>query len=228
MLNAGTESQLQGAWQPGDDGSHEEPINHALARHGIDAEDWPYRETITFLHQWVDRFNAEFCGGRLPRAAVSLSRDRRSRLGWYLPSRDGLSLNYRVNLNTRHLTRKTDEVLETLLHELLHLEEHLFGKPGKGNYHTRGFQKRCEDLGIPCDHRGCNLGIRRPSPFTELLEHHGIPITVPMSEELRSALRHQEQPVTKLKRWTCGCTNVWAAVEVQAICTQCGKEFIRV
>lgn len=159
--------------------SKDDLLNQVLAQHGAEADDWYFQETLSFLHLWADRFNNNFLNGKLLSAAISLSPDRWRRLGWFLYGRDGLALNYRVNLNTLHLTRKTEEVLATLLHELLHLEEYLFGKPGKHNYHNKAFRLRCEELGIPCDSRGYRLGMCEP--FISLLRYYRIPVEVPIN-----------------------------------------------
>jgi len=39
--------------------------------------------------------------------------------------------------------------------------------------------------------------------------------------------RHQAKVGSRMKKWRCGCTTIRAAVEVNAICCQCGRQFMR-
>ena len=62
-------------------------------------------------------------------------------------------------------------------------------------------------------------------PFVSFLRGHGVDantrLEVPLEESPQRAGGH-------LTKWCCGCTNVWAAVEVRARCEHCRGKFERV
>jgi len=205
-----------------DSDPHFQDINNVLKEHAASIEDWRYHEFVQFLHEWADRFNREL-GLDIKTPAIQIARIRVWALGHYRYGRNGFGLRHQVTFNLRHLERPVADLLETLLHELLHEWQELCGKPGKGNYHNRQFREKARSYGLLVDHRGRSLGIQA-GPFTKLLAQHSVDAFVlppPQGEFARS------RPIgkSKLKKWSCGCTNVRAAVEVEALCLKCGAPF---
>ena len=45
-------------------------------------------------------------------------------------------------------TRTDKEILSTLVHEMVHLWQHVFGKPGRGRYHNAQWAKKMRELGL--------------------------------------------------------------------------------
>jgi predicted SprT family Zn-dependent metalloprotease len=160
-------------------------------------------------------------------AAISLDPDNIRTLGTYRLSRDGLALNYRINVNTKHLADRGDaDVLETLCHEQVHEWEHIGGRTKGGQYHTRAFRDKAEQIGIPVDRNGVSVGPIIDSPFIHLLAEHGVDLHIPPTP----APRHpQAQPRSTISPWTCSCTRVWVArrTELEASCGKCGERFVR-
>ena len=112
------------------------PVYHALAEHQIQEESWEFRELAAWLQIWTQRFNQEF---RLGLSEISLCIEWLSiyRLGHFRPGSNGFGLKGEIAINQRHLeSLKPWETLGTLLHELVHAWQEIYGKPGKNNYHN--------------------------------------------------------------------------------------------
>lgn len=209
-------------------------INTQLQEHASHVE-WSHAEILAELGTWYVRFNDEFFASALPPAAVSVERSRVNNLGWYMPMRDGLGLRFRVNVNSLHLERARALVLGVLLHETLHVwEDAICRRDARGgNYHTVRFRKRAAELGIPTDENGIWGGIADDGPFAALLRRHGVSLEVDVfaggTAKGAVPLVVAKGPGSRLARWNCGCTKVWASggVTVRAVCERCGGAFVQ-
>ena len=84
------------------------------------------------------------------------------------------------------------------------------------------------EFGIICDRKGRHQGVG--DPFVYLLKKHGIVFNRATKLEPDGTLKIPPQAnlkgKSKLKKWTCGCTNIRVAVkEFEAKCLKCGKKF---
>ena len=204
-------------------------LNEAIGKHAA-AADWEYAQVHADLLVWAARFNKEFFAGQLPPAAVSLEADDIRRMGWYLLKRDGLALSYRINLNTKYLASGDQvEILDTLLHEIIHQWEHIGGHTGGGRYHTKKFRDKAEDLGIPTDRYGRSLGRVPGGRFLALLEKYGVHLSIPPILAV-PASSSPPKPKSTITPWACACTRVWVArqTELNAVCGKCNGRFARV
>ncbi len=124
-------------------------------------------------------------------------------------------------MNKRYLSQPPFEVLGILLHEMLHGWQDANGNPGKGNYHNREYREKAKSLGLLVDTRG-RQGYAAESPFKEFLK--GFDVAVPAIE--RPLPQERPKGNAKMKKWSCGCTNVRCAVAgFQAKCLKCGRQF---
>jgi hypothetical protein len=205
-----------------------EEINEELRQHAVELHDWEYREHIRLLHEWRERFNDVFdLGLRTP--AIRIEQISHRRLGTYRYGRNGFGLGHEITINSLYLDRPLADQLSTLLHELFHEWQAVYGKPGKNNYHNRQFQQKAWLYGLVVNARGWHLRVE-PGRFTKLLAQHGVDLSsldAPSSSEQRPNVtrrltRHGD---SKLKKWSCGCTNVRCAVELAALCRRCGNLF---
>jgi hypothetical protein len=211
-------------WRSDQSSQTGELINDEVKQHVVIVDDWRYRQAVQVLHEWSERFNQEFDLG-LPTPAIQLERLSSRCLGTYQPGRNGFGLHHEITINTRHLDRPLDTQLETLLHEMLHQWQALYGKSGRGNYHNREFRQKASLYGFIVDARGCHLGIE-PGRFTILLAQYGVDMAalrVPEEEPVLAARTRRGD--SKLKKWSCGCTNVRCAVPLAARCLRCGNPF---
>ena len=198
-------------------------LNDAVRAHETGVE-WRHRELATVCYRFFDVFNAEFFSGRLPNCYLQFDRARADNLGHYRPGQNVIGARHEINLNTRHLDRPLQDILTTLLHEMAHQWQDLYGKPGRGNYHNREFTDKCVALGIPCTGgtRSCTLEIR--DPFIAVLRANGVNAA---ARTVAVAQTRQRAGTSKMKLWECGCMKIRAAVSVQARCLRCGALFER-
>jgi hypothetical protein len=101
----------------------------------------PTRSTYQGLTEAYDFFNERLFGGRLPRCLITMQRQKGA-FGYFagkrFGSRDGAEVTDEIALNPAHFrSRTTEESLSTLAHEMCHLEQEHFGKPGRTSYHNR-------------------------------------------------------------------------------------------
>jgi len=196
------------------------PVYRALAQHQQN-ENWECRDLMRELQRWAEIFNIQF---KLKIPAVSLCVDYLGtrRLGHYRYGHNGFGLRREIAINRRYLdSSKFWQVLGILLHELLHAWQDSYGKPGRGNYHNVEFRNKAKQYGLIVDHRGVTH-FEPDSPFMDLLREHSVRLPVlPQPQITRSGS-------SKLKKWSCGCTNVRVAVaDFQARCLKCGNLFVR-
>lgn len=197
------------------------PIYPLLADHQR-SESWSGQPLIALLQSWVERFNVEFKLD-IPEIVLCLDPLPANRFGQFRYGHNGFGLKGEIAINARYLTdqRAIWEILGTLLHEMLHGWQQVHGTPGKRNHHNIEFRDKARDLGLVIDRRGVT-GYAADSPFKALLRNHGI--DVPASEVLPIARPTRGR--SKLKKWSCGCTNVRVAVaDFRAQCLKCNGVF---
>ena len=212
-----------------------EIVNNAIMSHELITKEWEHTDCAKKLYKWDERYNKEFFKGELGTPVISFERTCYRILGHFVIGRNAIGVRWNININERYINRPLWEKLMILLHEKGHQWQHEYGKPGKRNYHNKEFQHKMELLGIPCDSRGITIAVR--DPFVSLLRRHGIDVDYIEHQKKGNILIENDiisknndfGSGSKLKKWTCGCTNVRVAIEdFQAKCLKCNKKFIRV
>jgi hypothetical protein len=99
-----------------------------------------------------DFFNAELWGGKLPQLLVTLQRKPRM-MGHFAPERyqhrRGSELIHEIALNPDCFVGQSDEqILDTLVHEMAHVWQQSFGKPGRRGYHNRQWGAEMKRIGL--------------------------------------------------------------------------------
>jgi len=203
----------------------EESINEELRQHAVDIVSWQHTEQARLFHHWAERFNQVFDLG-LRKPALRIEGISGQRLGTYRQGRNGFGVLDEITINARHLYRPLADHLATLLHEMIHEWQYLYGKPGRRNYHNRQFQQKARLYGLIVDERGHHLGVE-PGRFTSLLTQHGVDVSDLRAPDKEAPLlsKKMHRGDSKLKKWSCGCTNVRCAVQLAARCLRCGNVF---
>ncbi|MBI1181515.1 MAG: sprT domain-containing protein [Alphaproteobacteria bacterium] len=111
----------------------------------------PTRETYDPLQQAYENLNRALFENTLPNCLITLQRSKRS-YGYFCGDRfarpDG-QLTDEIALNPSHFRdRPQEEVLATLAHEMVHLWQHHFGKPGRGRYHNSEWAEKMMAIGL--------------------------------------------------------------------------------
>ena len=153
------------------------------------------------------------------------------RLGHYLPKawkagdRRGRDQDEIVFYADLCLAMGIEQVLATLVHEMVHLWQQHNGFAGRNNHHNLKFHAEAQRVGFKTT-KGDYLGHTEPTAkFAEAVAEFaprlkGIPF--------RKMYGTKRGPVGKMKKWICGCGDYAVRVAVakfNATCNLCGKRF---
>jgi hypothetical protein len=154
-----------------------EPISILLRKHQDSAKGWKYRDVLCDYYIWVERFNSEFeLNIPMPVIAIECLK-KRQRLGQFRFGRNPLGIKNQITISSHHIeSNEYWNQLSTVLHECLHLEQRLHGKPGRGNYHNKQFRDRAASLGLNVTQRGYTKHASENSPFFNVLAKYGVEI----------------------------------------------------
>lgn len=221
-------------------------FNYALRDHAIQQQ-FDFALVLDQLYIWADRFNNEF-DLRIGQSAIAIEAKNKRVLGTYRP-RNGFGLTHEIIFNLRHLIRPSKEILATLLHEQLHHWQSLHGVSSKtGWFHNFEYTNKAASLGMFVTNRGVldreasstNDGFDADGHFLSLLKKFGIDDSaagqmkfwkdcgVSLNESNCSLVTDFcGIPASKgrNKKWRCLCTNIRAAVQVEAVCLKCNHSF---
>lgn len=109
----------------------------------------PTAEVYTALDSAYQFFNARLFEGQLPGCLLTLTR-RKGANGyfWADQAKKGDLVADEIALNPHTMNRDPRAVLATLLHEMVHLQQQHFGKPGKDGYHNQQWVDMMEAVGL--------------------------------------------------------------------------------
>jgi hypothetical protein len=117
----------------------------------------PTTQTYTSLTTAYDFFTRELFAGGLPPCLITMQRHKGA-FGYFSGERfasvvDPKEITDEIALNPFHFaTRKSEEVLSTLAHEMVHLWQHHFGERPRKGYHDRQWASKMREIGlIPTD-----------------------------------------------------------------------------
>lgn len=190
--------------------------------------------TLATLHAEIARafhyFNERFWNGRLPVVVFSFfpQPPNGSRLGhfWAKTWKDG-------DGDRRHeiilyadlcLAAGIEQVMQTLLHEMVHLWQHEHGLPGKNNHHNREWHTEAARVGLVTEGRkgytsggeGFKAALADLAPSAD-----AVPFRAPPA-----------RAKGKMALWVCKCPRPFkirlGRSDLDALCKRCGADFIRV
>lgn len=207
---------------------------------------------IRELHEGFRLINQTFFKGALPEPAILIQNQgnrTRNILGWCTlnkiwTNREKTIQQYEINITAEYLNRPMLEVMETMLHEMVHLYcsvNNIKDTSRKGSYHNKRFKAAAEEHGLEVEFDK-SIGWARTSLSSKaerLFNDIGLnrePILIkrdtwgiedPNAEEDPD----EESPKPKKKQsniWYCpGCeTAVKSKKEVKLICGNCMKPLI--
>jgi len=204
-----------------------EAVVDAIRGHVEQAVDWAYHDIAMRLNDLFDRLNRSFFAGRLPNAVISIGPDLVVRYAYYRIGRDDIGARHRIHLNSRHFGRSQSDVGVTLVHEMLHLHQHLHGKPSRrARYHNQEFVRMAGDIGFRA-----RIGSGVTEDVSPRLRRKLADMGFPEDAALVPGLDAEaiRRPVRKVS-WRCGCgQEAWVTTGIPfgAICRSCGGRFSR-
>jgi hypothetical protein len=187
------------------------------------------KDAIAELERIYERSVPLFRGVEMPRPVITIqSRGRIACLAWFIANRwqDGETPLCEINLAAETLARPTLEIGGSIVHEMAHYANWIKQiKDCTGNqYHNKHFRERAEAAGLICEKS--NKGWATTRVGDELAAR-----LRDMSIDADAFRLYRLEPVkagkrqSPLRKFTCGCTNVWAKVEIAATCDDCGNAF---
>lgn len=123
----------------------------------------PTQQTYAELQQAYEHFNHALFDGRLPNCLITLQREKRS-MGYFSSRRfadaEG-NFTDEIAMNPAFFAvMPILETMQTLVHEMCHLWQFHFGKPGRGRYHNEEWARKMESIGLMPSSTGSPGGAR--------------------------------------------------------------------
>lgn len=199
----------------------------------------PTTQTYTSLTIAYDFFNRELFDNSLPLCLITIQRHKGA-FGYFSGERFASVANPKevtdeIALNpTQFATRKPDEVLSTLVHEMVHLWQHHYGNPPRKGYHDRQWAAKMHEIGLIPMANGELGGKETGQKVTHRIEANGrfASAVSKLLAENPAMLYHDRSNENEKERktksasktkYTCPvCSlNAWAKPEVQLVCGTC-------
>jgi hypothetical protein len=196
----------------------------------------PTERTYSQLRRAYDFFNERLFGNKLPEALITLRTHGHS-YGYFARERFAdLQANKHdeIALNAQHFgVRTMSQTLSTLVHEMVHLEQYHFGKPGRRGYHNREWADLMEARGLIASNTGAPGGKRTGQQMTHYIVDGGPYdpayrelVAGGFDELLADVWRGPDRKKSESKtKFTCPkCRqNAWGAPTIEIDCHQCLK-----
>jgi len=139
------------------------------------------RDTYGLLADVYDRYNRALFDGRLPDCLLTLRAGRRA-YGYFQPNtfardkaetdqetdQDGAPV-HEIAMNPAAFARPLLEVFSTLVHEMTHLEQQVYGKPSRNGYHNAQWGEYMDRVGLTPSHDGTLTGKRTGQSMTHYI-----------------------------------------------------------
>jgi SprT-like family len=197
----------------------------------------PTRKTYEGLDAAYAYFNEELFGGRLPPCLITV-RHHRSAYGYFsgerFASRDGSEITDEIALNPKHFRKRTlKQILSTLVHEMVHLEQHHFGKASRNGYHNKQWAAWMERVGLMPSNTGEPGGKCTGQQMTHYVLPDGTFARAIKERTFEELYYDREEPpenrARKLKvKYTClQChLHAWAKPEARIACCDCSQVMV--
>lgn len=197
----------------------------------------PSARAYELLHLAFEHFNDHLFEGRLPPAILVLHRKRNAHGYFHAEQwshRESNEQMHEIALNPESMGRDAPIVLSTLVHEMVHHEQQVFGKPSKGGHHNKEWADWMERIGLePVDASGA--GKRTGRKMTHAIEVGG-PFDNACEDFLRdnpdavaifaapAIVKEKKRDLSKVKH-QCPCCDakVWGKLGIRVVCMDCDE-----
>lgn len=198
----------------------------------------PTEKTYTSLQQAYHLFNKELFAGILPHCLITMKNNNKKSYGFFSSKQfknttssevtDEIALN---PLNFKN--RTTQEVLSTLVHEMVHLWQYHNGKASKG-YHNKQWSLKMQEVGLIPSNTGMAGGKTTGQQMTHYILTGGafdiaskplVSSTILYSEQVANEAIAKKKAQSKTK-YTCDTceVNAWAKPNTHLICGHCDMD----
>jgi predicted SprT family Zn-dependent metalloprotease len=198
------------------------------------------QEEYKAFQRAYDYFNTELFGGSLPDALITLQRNANT-YGYLAADRfagraDANITTHELALNPDHFGRTDEDILSTLVHEMVHLWQHVHGTPPRKSYHDKQWAAKMKEVGLHPSDTGQPGGKETGQKMTHYIiaggpYAQGAARLKESGFELRWQSRTGDDKERKAKaasktKYTCpSCgQNAWAKPGATLICGECYDE----
>lgn len=197
----------------------------------------PTAETYSGLDRAFEFFNTELFNDRLPPVVFTLRAGRKAN-GYFwaeqFEHREDGDKTHEIAMNPATMSRDLTAILSTLVHEMTHLEQQEYGKPGKNGNHNREWVGLMERIGLIPSNTGQPGGKQTGRQMTHYIEPDGAfedacerllatGFDLPYFTRPREA-GAKKKDLSKVKH-TCPCCEfkAWAKQGAKLICGECNE-----
>ena len=195
----------------------------------------PTEETYSELQSAYDHFNNTLFNRKLPPCLITLQRHGRY-YGYFSPQRfkhrDEDKITDEIAINPDHINKvDITEVLATLVHEMVHLQQSHFGSPSRTGYHNKEWARMMESIGLIPSDTGTPGGNKTGQAMSHYIEPNGL-----FDRSCRQLLKqgvklswgdrfgkNEQKPKNGRIKYTCpSCRlNAWAKPDASLQCGEC-------
>lgn len=206
-----------------------------------------YNRTAGYLNKIFDLLNAEFFENTLSRPTITIQSTPKA-YGHFTTREDTwvstIGSTHEINLGAGTLARPIENVVATLLHEMVHYYNYEQGVQDcsrGGTYHNKHFKKEAEARGLTVT-KSEKYGYAHTEPADRLLDFvldNGLTdILITRNEQLgffvpptgtnRGTNAGAAPKKSSTRKYVCPCcgTGIRATKEVRILCMDCGEQMI--
>lgn len=181
-----------------------------------------------------DYFNDKLFGGELPRCLLNFSRGVRC-YGFFAPKRwrRGEDVTHEISLNPDVVERPLRATLATLVHEMAHLWQEVYGEPSRNGYHNAEWGRKMDEIGLCPSSTGQPGGKRTGQAVSHYIVYGGpydlafadLPEEVALPWSSVPMIRDEKAKKSNKVKYTCpGCeANAWGKAGLHIRCGDCDE-----
>jgi hypothetical protein len=207
----------------------------------------PTEEAYGEFQKAYDFYNQALFASTLPPCLITLHRESKRTYGYFSHKRffrltDGRSTTDEIAMNPVHFSgRSVEDILSTLAHEMTHVWQAHFGKPGRRGYHNKQWAAKMKEVGLGPSNTGEPGGKETGQQMTHYIVEGG-PFKTATDALIKggfsiswadAAAIADDPAVPKPKsgqrvKYTCpGCdANVWGKDGLAILCQPCQQPFL--
>ena len=199
----------------------------------------PTDEQFAAYEAMAQYFNERLFEGALPPVLLNFSRKGHRTRGFFAPDRweKAGAVTHEISLNPKLLKERAPiETAATLVHELCHLWQFVFGTPSRTGYHNREWAEKMEAVGLMPSDTGAEGGKRTGQQMSHYVLPGGLferafgamPLECLLPWRCHEAERRSRPRRPSKVKYTClGCRqNVWGKPGLRLMCPDCGRCFV--
>jgi predicted SprT family Zn-dependent metalloprotease len=188
------------------------------------------------LQEAFSHFNKTLFNNELPPVLVTFQRQPKS-YGYYWPDKlisrvDGARMaEIALAINTFD-ARSDEQIFSTLVHEMVHHWQQIFGKPSRNGYHNKEWANKMKEVGLYPSTTGLEGGDETGQSCSHYIMEHGTfkhhSTGLAASIDWNSAPDIRNKKKTNKAKYTCPCcdSNVWGKPELNINCGDCNVTMI--